>query len=387
MNQTLRELNHLVSAEFSTEECGNNRSYLPSPSCLIEIQDPINHSEKLIELLKRHQLLLSLRRSLRDNHVLDLETRSQIAGLAARNSLLTEELLKVLQLLSESGIKAICLKGLALSIEAYGSTTKRESRDIDLLIRDSDVDTTLSLLASAGYEATEERSLSQKLWDRKTQHATVLRHKESGIEIDVHWKLIQKQYGISLPQDCIWDRSKHLPLHGRNIRVLGIEDSFVFSILHGAKDLWTELRSLLDLHLLIAKNPSLNWEHIFQIFRSAEQERLLFVPFLLCQRFFGTDIPSILLPAIDDDEVAHKIFQEISAAIEQQEAISELHYAKLHLALRKSLGSKLSYAAGRLFIPHEEDWNLRLPDRLFFLYFIIKPISTIARAISVLAKR
>src|SRR5947209_15891281 len=58
---------------------------------------------------------------------------------AARNVLLTDELVSALRALSETGVDAITFKGPALAVAAYGDLSLRRFVDLDLIVRRDDV--------------------------------------------------------------------------------------------------------------------------------------------------------------------------------------------------------------------------------------------------------
>ena len=71
---------------------------------------------------------------------------------ARSNLLLTEELLRLLDLLEARGIRAIPFKGPALAASVYGNVALRQFCDLDLLVHASEVSKTRDLLISAGYQ-------------------------------------------------------------------------------------------------------------------------------------------------------------------------------------------------------------------------------------------
>src|SRR5262249_51054068 len=94
---------------------------------------------RLIRLAERHAVRPLLWKRLEANaEGLPLPVRARLteaAELNARQSLrLTGELLRVLALLEERGVRALPYKGPMLSAEVYGDLGRREFLDLDILI-------------------------------------------------------------------------------------------------------------------------------------------------------------------------------------------------------------------------------------------------------------
>src|SRR6266545_745263 len=70
---------------------------------------------------------------------------------ARSNLLLTEELLRLLDLLATHGVRAIPFKGPALAASLYGNIALRRFCDLDLLVHTNEVSKARDLLISEGY--------------------------------------------------------------------------------------------------------------------------------------------------------------------------------------------------------------------------------------------
>src|SRR5215468_11283071 len=88
----------------------------------------------------------------------------------ARNLILTAELVRIIELLANSGIEAVPYKGPALAWFAYGDLALRRYVDLDIMVRKSDVLQARDLLIADGYRQTRELNLDQQQRLLQTQH-------------------------------------------------------------------------------------------------------------------------------------------------------------------------------------------------------------------------
>ncbi len=110
---------------------------------------------------------------------------------AARNMVLTNELLKVLDLLNTRNILAVPFKGPVLADVVYGSDSLRIFSDIDILVQASEAVSALKVLQGAGYRLVD--NLDEKYADFyvEIEHAFNLQSPDGKINIDPSgdWRL------------------------------------------------------------------------------------------------------------------------------------------------------------------------------------------------------
>ena len=63
-----------------------------------------------------------------------------------QNMLMTSELIKVIKILEENGIEAISFKGPVLSQMAYGDVVSRQYCDLDILVKEKDLNKSFDIL-------------------------------------------------------------------------------------------------------------------------------------------------------------------------------------------------------------------------------------------------
>ncbi len=124
------------------------------------------------------------------------QLRARYLGTSRRALWFANELTQVLEHLQSMGVEAIAHKGPALALTLYGDVTRRQFRDLDLLVRSGDVKKTTSALAKLGYEpgvklrASEERSYLSSGYEY-VFHSPLGRNL-----LEVQWNILPRFYSV-----------------------------------------------------------------------------------------------------------------------------------------------------------------------------------------------
>jgi hypothetical protein len=164
-------------------------------------------------------------------------------GNAARNTVLYNELKKVLSALQSRGIDVIVLKGAALAQTVYPSIALRPMADIDLLGRKEKVTDVEQKMLDMGY--TLHVSVSEHL--QKNRYHAAFRSK-SGTTIEIHWHIKRLTGPFSIDLERLWERSRPIKIAGVDALVLSPEDLLLHLCQHHWKhNLTVGIRPLCDL--------------------------------------------------------------------------------------------------------------------------------------------
>lgn len=164
-----------------------------------------------------------------------------------------------------AGVEAVFLKGLALSQQAHGSPLVRYAADIDLLVDQAQVEAAGRLLDSAGYARVMPHATLHgarlRLYCRAAKDS-VHRHPESGVTVELHWRMADELRDPGLPPAAARDR---VDLgEGCGLAVLGAEQQFLYLCAHGAVHGWARLKWLADVAALLERAPDRGarwWDH------------------------------------------------------------------------------------------------------------------------------
>src|SRR5438309_5482727 len=122
----------------------------------------------LLDRAYAHQVYPLVYRNLRQlefsavPHEVQTELKGTYLANALRNQLFSDELACLLRQLSDAGIPAIPLKGVALAEPLYGDTAARVCSDLDLLVRPAQLHRAIAVILGAGYTDVYQHAFFRK---------------------------------------------------------------------------------------------------------------------------------------------------------------------------------------------------------------------------------
>lgn len=211
--------------------------------------------------------------------------------IASWNLRLASELIEILKLFWENGIRAVCYKGPALAVDLYGALSSRHCRDLDLLINRKDVLLAVKLLHQSGYQtASPEQPINGReiLLSYKD---IVLEHPASGVCVELHWAVCEPQFDPRLHAQELWNRTRVVTMLGAPVVVPAPEDLLFLLSIHGLRHYWNCLKWLCDIDRLVETFPELDWDGALQIAERFDRRRAVLLPLEVVRQLFGTSLP------------------------------------------------------------------------------------------------
>lgn len=281
---------------------------------------------------------------------------------AKRHLLMASELVAISNLLSKNGVRSLVLKGLALGYTIYELPTHRRSRDIDLLIDPCKFGVADQLLLASGYEryapATDLTPLQTKIYNT-VHNQFAYKHPQKKVNIELHWRLHKsgtrdQDIFESLYRDC-----ETFQIENHQLNTLSSKDLLPYLLMHAAWHNWSALSWILDIRLLLKKQPELSSIELSHPARFAMSQFEM-----LAKSIWENSTPNSALPK----ELG---WQALTSASESTSVIHALTKKKQQKNLLVEPGWKVKLLNG-LF--STRDFELvKLPDTLIFVYPILKP--------------
>jgi hypothetical protein len=298
--------------------------------------------------------------------------RERLRGLwkiiAFRITLLVEELVRVLNLLSDAGIPAISLKGPALAQQLYGDPSLRTCGDLDILVPRSMVGRAVNLLRADGYKSEFSSGFFANLLLRHDIEYA-LRRNDRGFElmVELHWGVLWGGKAEESVTDRLWADAYPTTVFGAPAYALSPEWQVLFLAAHAARHQWQGLKWLVDLHELYSA-PKFDWDKLDRKAKQLGWQEILRISFLACHKLFETPIPAKYLVGELPSWV--KLFPDRAA-----EHLNGAFFATR--LLRRPL-DKLRYAARVLLVPTLAELRcVAFPEFLAFLYYPLRPLRLI----------
>ncbi len=291
--------------------------------------------------------------------------------IAGRNLLLASRLKEISAHLRARRIEHLAYRGPLLAEDYYGNSALRAFRDLDILVRPQQVEATRDALAEIGF--------NDKLGLRATQQAASFRWgfehpftAAGGVDLDLHWRLMQRFKARSLDMEGIWRRAVKTPFWGGELPTLSAEDLAVALCLHAGHHGWQQLSHMTDLAQLFQVHPQLDWEIVRSHLGDSNTRRMVYVSLRLLGTHWEAEIPEDLRARIERDghvaRLADRIQREIWPSPSPALTTSSLRWM-LERTSGEDLADRLRLLAGSFFCPAVEDFAaFRLPRMLAPLY-------------------
>jgi hypothetical protein len=221
------------------------------PSTLQPPTEPVDATRWRVVLgvVTRRRLIGSLARAIDDGEwPATAEQRDQALRaqrrLCSRDLLLERELVRTFDLLTECGIPTLVLKGPALARLVYRSPDVRSFRDIDLLVRSTDLPSAVAALERRGARRhyPEPRPGYDVRFSKGVSLTTT-----GGWEIDLHRSLALGAFGLLIDPSPLWVDPSAIEIAGRSMPCPGISGLAAHACVHAVLgEAWPPLENLRD---------------------------------------------------------------------------------------------------------------------------------------------
>jgi hypothetical protein len=294
-----------------------------------------------------------------------------------RNLSLTRELLNVLAMLESVGVPVVAYKGPVLAMVAYGDTSLRQFSDLDLLVSRLDLGKVKVLLKSEGYGA------SYTLTPRQ-ERAHLARTCELGFDLpdprvylDVHWRFAADYLGGGPDAGLALARRRRVNMGNATAPSLDPEDMLLVLCVNGAFHLWSRLLMVCDVAELIETHQGWDWAGLIERARSQGLLRMLLLGVSLAAELLGAPVPWEVSGLATRDPAVGALRASVMRGLFLPKTAepSLLETSRFQLRALDGRRARVDYCWIRSVAPTVQDWQwVRLPDSLYFLYYLLRPL-------------
>ena len=330
--------------------------------------------ECLFQLARRHSIvpLVYVQLDLAPPEVLAKFKQHYIEN-AARNTILTAELCRLINLFRDQGIEAIPYKGPVLALFAYGDVALRRFVDLDVIVKKSDVLKAREILLKEGYTPSKSLSLAQQELLLRTQHNLQFSRDNHRFIVELHWDVAPHLFASSVNTDQLWQDLITLDLNGSQVKAFSAEDLLFSLCVHGSRHLWERLGWICDVAELLARH-TFDWTKLLE--RAADNERMFLLGLYLAERLLDAPLPDEIkqrcasdprLDSLADNIVGHLFNGTTHVPATSREIF------KYNLGVRKTFSARARYV---LYMLRPTDGDLAshsLPASLNFAYYLTRP--------------
>jgi len=337
--------------------------------------------EYVFQLARRHSIVPLLYIQLKRNAA-DLVPREILNKLkkhyienSARNTVLTAELCRLINLFRDQGIEAIPYKGPVLALFAYGNIALRRFVDLDVIVKKSDVLKARDILLTCGYKPSKSLSLTQQELLLRTQHNMQFSRDNHQLIVELHWEIAPHFFASTVNGERLWQDLLTVDLNGTVVKTFSAEDLLFSLCVHGSRHLWERLGWICDVAELITRQR-LNWNALLERAASADTERMFLLGVHLAERLLDAPLPAEVKQRCDSDprlsSLAENIVEHLFDGPTHVPATSREIF-KYNIGVRKTLSARARYLL-YMFRPTDSDLGSHsLPPSLNFAYYLTRP--------------
>src|SRR3974390_983227 len=213
---------------------------------------------------------------------------------AQKNLLFTRELLRLVGLFGQNALPIAALKGPVLAYSVYDDISLREFSDLDILVQEADLSKAEDILTGCGYEADfADRDYRSAFLRYQGQYA--FRNSQSGISVDLHWRLSSKGVAFPLRLAEVWSRLEKVKIAGHTVPTLAHDDMALFLSAHGTKEGWRSLVWVCDFAEFLRKYQDIDWMAIFDRAQRSHSLRPLLLASTLASTMLNAPVPAVLI--------------------------------------------------------------------------------------------
>jgi len=195
-------------------------------------------------------------------------------------------------------------------LQLYGDYSFRQTRDLDILVNENEIDLAISVLSGIGYRLQDTYFLKnqekRKLYLKRENHVRLFNH-EKKIMLELHWAV--SKYFVSIKTEKLFENAAVFCASGKNFTTLNTVDYFVYLATHGIYHRYELLFWLYD----IAQILSLPETKIPELLSKAEEyhcKRAVKVSVLLASLIFKLELPADCPELFELDSRESFIFNE-----------------------------------------------------------------------------
>lgn len=199
--------------------------------------------------------------------------RSRLRGLGQ-----AAELARLSDGLARAGIAVMALKGPALAHLLWGDASRRDCRDLDLLVPPGQAGAALTWLADRGFAA-------ETVWTG--DHDIVLHRQRPRQIVELHVRLAGEPRLFALDA---WGMATTISLAGTRLQTLALPAAVAYAAWHGSRHLWNRLGWLTDIQAAL-RHPGLDWREVLELAGALGIERHLALAAVLSRDLLQADLP------------------------------------------------------------------------------------------------
>jgi hypothetical protein len=151
---------------------------------------------------------------------------------------------------------------------------------------------------------------------------------------------------------------------------------------HGAKDLWGQVKWVCDVAELLQVYKDLDWKKTIELAYASGGRRMLLLGLLLAKDLLDAPIPEEITKGFESDPEVRRLATKLEEGLFKRSngSVGILRRSLFYLRVRERLRDRIRYCTDLAITTTPGDWALlNLPRFLFPFYFLIRPFRLIKK--------
>jgi len=209
---------------------------------------------------------------------------------------------RVVTALLSRGVRPVILKGTALAITIYDEPCDRDLLDLDILVREDQLEQSEQVLGAQGYRGptSPETYLAYR-----RRHFHIPLERSNAHIVELHWALTMP--GAPFQLDATEVLAQSTPLERRGQPVLFLprpEHTLLHIVIENLQEGFSRLSRLVDVDRIVASTPGMDWELVVAAAREGNLTSAAAESLELGRRLLGTTVPDGVLRELRPGPVA-----------------------------------------------------------------------------------
>ena len=295
------------------------------------------------------------------------------------------ELIRIVKRFDRKGILVLPIKGPVVALQAWGDLGSRHVGDLDILVSPEQTFEAENILLRDGYRRIHphfELTPRQRLAYIHRNHHFGYSSRKRGVMVELHWRFGSNRRLFPFKFDELWQTRETLKLGGVQVSTLSPEHTILLLCAHGSGHAWSSLFWLNDVAQLVAKYDALDWRVLMGRAEQSGIARMVAEGVLLASVLLGSPLPDPVRSYIRKDKGVNRIAGKAFYLMNHSSGLSHKPFTypwyctKSHqYMLRRDPGYKLTFFANMLGADYGNWGRVPLPDALFPLYYLLRPVT------------
>jgi hypothetical protein len=297
---------------------------------------------------------------------------------ATQNSLIFEELGKVLKIFSNAGLQVIVLKGAVLAEKIYGNLALRPMMDVDLLAKKEDLFCLNEQMKTLGYRPSD---ISVEDIDFSSGYLTTLDYRSLSPNFPsfhVHWHFVNstvpnESYIKSIKIEDIWRDAEKTKIADVETMVMAPHHLLIHLSEHALRvtHSLSKLSFFCDIDEVVnSYQGRLDWERLIKESHKFNLNRMVYLSLYFTAKFLKTKIPENVLLKLQPERLSlgEKIFMNFISNNKRFPGLSYL----VHLSMNNGLYKRMKFLGKTLFPPPQfmAQRNYIPQSKLSYIHYI-----------------